>query len=197
MRSSMSSRVHSRVRTGANSLRFLDNLLGARVSVFCALASFLVFAGPLAGCDDEAGTNAGLIGPNGIDRGGGGPNDLCGINEECPAGEPLCDTDRLQCAECLGDGDCPAAQPACDSSDGECRECLSDGHCPDSEPICDPLELECRSACTSNADCENMNDDLPICDPDTGRCFACTANADCTDGDRRVCDSRGACVECA
>lgn len=157
---------------------------------FCALLC--------TACDEDAGTNTNrdMFADSVTTDATGGPTGVCESNSDCPANEPLCAPARGQCVECLSGGDCGAAQPACDPFAGECRQCLADSDCSSgNQNICDPLEFECVDACTSDADCDQINDDLPTCDVATGQCIQCDDDTQCPN-DEPICNARGVCVEC-
>jgi MYXO-CTERM domain-containing protein len=126
----------------------------------------------------------------------------CKDDGDCPAEEPLCNTQTNTCGKCTTDADCAGTPetPACatmGTNAGNCVECTTNAHCPMEEPVCDATTNTCGK-CATDADCPADN---PVCDPTSKTCGPCTSNEDCEGTpETPVCamsgTMAGTCVEC-
>jgi hypothetical protein len=128
---------------------------------------------------------------------GGKSNDgsaLCGINgaNSCHQGEQCSST--LGCVQCVANTDCAAANPRC--VEGQCQECATNADCPAAMPAC-YADNQCHPKCGSNADCQQLQQGLDICDTTSGACIGCTSNTDCAGTQNPRCDTTTLnCVAC-
>ncbi|MEE2787064.1 MAG: hypothetical protein VX589_06965 [Myxococcota bacterium] len=117
----------------------------------------------------------------------------CADNGDCQneADAPYCDSGT--CAECISADNlgCTSDRPYC--INGRCAECTPGTNVGCNEPArsrCSPVTFKCQG-CIGNDDCQD--DEIPICDADSGECRPCRSDDDCADG---LCADDGRCVLC-
>ncbi len=93
----------------------------------------------------------------------------------CTGTRTKCDLNRMQCSTCLSRQDCGAATPACDTQTGDCVQCLIDTDC--TGKFACGTDHHCNPICTANTDCATTPA-RPICDS-VGACVECATNTDC------------------
>jgi hypothetical protein len=136
-------------------------------------------------CANPCTTNANCVGGGGP---GGGDAPTCDVatgtcigctvaNQAtaCASPRTLCDPNRMQCSVCLTSANCGPATPACDTQTGNCVECLVDANC--TGKFACGADHQCHPICTANTDCATTPA-RPICDS-VGACVECASNTDC------------------
>jgi hypothetical protein len=100
----------------------------------------------------------------------------CAVDDDCFGG--VCDSEHV-CRDCRSDVDCSFTNPVCDTEALECVECLEDAHCQAASvviyPACDVPNRECVE-CTRDEHCTDL--DQPRCGAEA-RCVECVSDSDC------------------
>jgi hypothetical protein len=111
----------------------------------------------------------------------------------CPQGQH-CDP-TLGCVTCATDSQCPASMRFCVL--GNCVQCKSNTDCGGgTTPSCWPGSYMCHAGCTTNQQCAQQDNNVPICNTSTGACVGCMTSANCPSS-QGICDPTTLqCVQC-
>lgn len=161
----------------------------------CAGCSLLIDSDsvPCTG-GSECGNNPGTSSTSATVRGqptGGGT-----CTPACASPQPICDSVRRECVECMLDSDCAQQlnAPLCDPESRRCVQCETAGDCAGvaNLPRCELNSKACVQ-CVTHADCAPN-----LCEPNTHTCVGCVDDEDCKDPKAARCDTATrTCVGCS